>query len=117
MLRRNLRNQNIGYKVSGKTLLRRAIDQSKIFGVMPALDGEVAIAFSEDLMAPAREVYAFQKDHKDSIGILGGIFEGRFMTKEEMLSIAMIPSMQVLRGQFVNLINSPIQRFLVMQMI
>lgn len=30
-----------------------------------------------------------------------------------MTEIATIPSMQVLRGQFVNLINSPIQRFVV----
>ena len=35
------------------------------------------------------------------------------MMKEEMTNIAMIPPMEVLRAQFVNLINSPIQQFVV----
>ncbi len=33
------------------------------------------------------------------------------MTKSEIEGIALIPSVQTLRGMFVNVINSPIQRF------
>jgi len=85
---------------------------------MPALEGEVGIAYGKDLIAPAREVFAFQnkfKVGKDGKGggivILGGIFEGKYMTKEEMLGIALIPPLSILRGMFVNVINSPIQGF------
>ncbi len=112
-LRRKLREQNVGYKVAKKTLVKRALDTLKIEGEMPAMEGEMAIAYSEDLIAPAREVYSFQKEHKDHVKILGGIFDGKYFNQAEMLSIATIPSIQVLRGQFVNLINSPIQRFAV----
>jgi ribosomal protein L10 len=35
------------------------------------------------------------------------------MNAEEMLGVATIPPLQTLRGMFVNLINSPIQRFAV----
>ena len=35
------------------------------------------------------------------------------MNREKMLSIAQIPAPQILRGQFVNLINSPIQSFVI----
>ncbi len=77
------------------------------------MPGQIAIAYSDDLLAPAREVFAFQKGHKDNISIVGGVFDGKFMDATAMMSIATIPPLQTLRGMFVNLINSPIQRFAV----
>jgi len=112
-LRKNLRNEGVGYTVAKKTLIKKVLVESKTEGDIPSLDGELAVAYGKDLIAPARGVYEFQKDHKDSMAILGGIFEGRYMNKEEMMDIATIPSTPVLYGQFVNLINSPIQRFAV----
>ena len=109
-LRRSLREQGVGYKVAKKTLIKRALSTVKAEGEMPELGGEVAIAFGKDELAPAREVYNFVKTHKDSVQILGGVFEGKYLNKEAMLAIAMIPPLQTLRGMFVNLINSPIQR-------
>lgn len=109
-LRRSLRDQGVNYKVSRKTLLKRAL-KGKAVGEIPELDGEVAIAYSKDQTASAREIYNFQKTHKGILNILGGIFEGKFLGKEKMMEIAMIPSREVLYAQFVNLINSPIQRF------
>jgi len=109
-LRRSLREQGVGYKVAKKTLIKSALSTVKAEGEMPELGGEVAIAFGKDELAPAREVYNFVKTHKDSVQILGGVFEGKYLNKEAMLAIAMIPPLQTLRGMFVNLINSPIQR-------
>jgi len=113
MLRRSLREQGVSYKVAKKTLIKRALGTVKAEGELPELDGEVAIVYGQDELAPAREVYSFQKSHKDSIAILGGVFEGKYLNKEAMLSIAMIPPLQTLRGMFVNLINSPIQRVVI----
>lgn len=113
VLRRKLRAEKVGYFVAKKTLAKLAINDLKAKGEMPELPGEIAIAYSDDLIAPAREVYAFQKAprEKGTVAIVGGIFDGEFKTQAEMMSIATIPSLQVLRGMFVNLINSPIQRF------
>ncbi|HBB49570.1 TPA: 50S ribosomal protein L10 [Candidatus Nomurabacteria bacterium] len=122
VLRRELRDKEIGYKVSRKTLLVRAL-KGKAEGEIPELTGEVAIAYSpaevsakagsQDPTASAREIYSFQKTHKVLLNIIGGIFKGKFLGKEKMMEIAMIPSREVLYAQFVNLINSPIQRFAV----
>lgn len=111
-LRKDLRDKGVEYKVSRKTLLKRAF-AGKINGDMSNLNGEVAIAFGTDQLAPAREVNAFAKTHKGSLEILGGVFEGSFVDGIKMLEIANIPDRQVLYAQFVNLINSPIQRFAV----
>jgi ribosomal protein L10 len=64
-------------------------------------------------LAGARGVYSFLKDHKENISIVGGVFEGKYKNAVEMMSIATIPPIEVLRGMFVNLINSPIQRLVV----
>jgi len=108
-LRKKLRDAGVSYFVAKKTLTKRALSEEKIEGEIPELGGELAIAYGEDLIAPAREVYEFQKSHKDHVSILGGIFEKSYKNKEEMLEIASIPAPQVLRGMFVNVINSPIQ--------
>ncbi len=112
-LRRGLQKEGVGYVVAKKTLLKRALEVGKFTGEIPEMPGQVAIAYSSDLLAPAREVFNFQKGHKENIAILGGVFEGRYMNASEMMSIAIIPPLQTLRAMFVNLINSPIQRFAV----
>jgi len=108
-MRRKLRESQVGYLVAKKTLAKRAFDEAKIEGVMPTIVGETAMAYSADLVAPAREVFVFQKKFKDNLSIVGGIFDGKYMSKEEMMAVALIPSQQTLYAQFVNVINSPIQ--------
>ena len=108
-LRRKLQGEGIGYTVAKKTLIKRAIDERKLEGEVPPLDGEIAIAYGSDPLATSREVFSFQKENKENISIVGGIFEGKLTDQKTMLSIATIPSRQVLYGQFVNLINSPLQ--------
>lgn len=112
-LRRQLRAAGVGYKVGKKTLLKRVLATHGYTGTLPELSGEIAIAYSTDALAPAREVYEFQKAHKDVITLVGGIFEGSYKSKEEIMTIATIPGLQTLRGMFVNIINSPIQRFVI----
>jgi len=112
-LRDALAAADAGFKVVKKSLLKRALASAGITGDMPALDGEMAVAFSKDLTAPAREVFNFSKKFADKIQMVGGVFEGKFMDKAEITVIASIPGTQALRGMFVNVINSPIQGMVV----
>jgi len=111
-LRRDLRAQGVGYTVAKKTLVRKALtDGKKLGGTMPELTGEVAIAYTTgDVLAPAREVYAFEKKHEGKLSILGAIFESAYIGRDATLNLATIPSRQQLLGMFVNIINSAIQR-------
>lgn len=109
-LRRNLQKDGIGYVVSKKTLLKRSLDKKGIAGDLPELSGQIAMAYGTDLLAPAREVYAFAKTHKDNISIVGGVFEGKYMDKAEMEKVATIPSREVLLSQIAYLLKSPMQR-------
>lgn len=110
-MRSALRENDVTYYVAKKTLITRALEEKTYEGERPAFDGELALAWGQDMVAPAREVHEFAKKAKDKVSILGGIFEGRYMSAEEMTEIASIPSQQTLHAQFVNIINSPIQGF------
>ncbi|MCX6712374.1 MAG: 50S ribosomal protein L10 [Candidatus Vogelbacteria bacterium] len=115
-LRRNLRAKGIGYYVAKKTLIKRAFAGSPITGTLPELDGEVAVAYlpddsqaGGDELSAVKEIYDFHKKNTEVLKIIGGVFGGAYAEAEKMLALAKIPSREVLLGQFVNVINSPIQ--------
>ncbi len=110
-MRRGLRGQGVGYTVAKKSLIKRGLGKAE--GEMPEFRGEVAIAYGADELAPARELAVFVKKYPEQLAFAGGVFGGRFVGAEEMKSIAAIPPLQTLRGMFVNIINSPIQRMAV----
>ena len=108
-MRKALRDKGVGYFVAKKTLVYRALKEGSFGGVRPALAGEVAVAYAADATVPAQSVRDFEKLYKQQVSILGGVFAGMYKTKEEMTEIASIPALPILRGMFVNVINSPIQ--------
>ncbi|MCR4334537.1 MAG: 50S ribosomal protein L10 [Patescibacteria group bacterium] len=108
-IRRKLKSEEIGFFVAKKTLIKRAFDANKPDGIMPELDGELGLAYGKDLISPAREIHEFTKKYKNSLAILGGVFDGKYLTQSEMMDIALIPPLKILQGMFVNIINSPIQ--------
>jgi large subunit ribosomal protein L10 len=110
-IRAAFRAQGVGYTVIKKTLLGRALDAQKITGTMPVLEGEIAVAYGEDELAPARELAVFVKKYPELLSFAGGVFGGAYVDKAGIISIASIPGMETLRAQFVQLINSPRQRF------
>ncbi len=112
-MRRALRSAKVKYFVAKKNLINLSAGKTGLEGSMPELPGEIALAWGDDVIAPAREVYEFQKKNPDNLKIVGGVFEGKFMNQSEMMEIASIPALPVLHGKFVNIINSPIQRFVI----
>ena len=116
-LRRELQKEGVKYRVAKKTLVKRALATAG-FGEASDLKGEVAIAADvsggTDGTLAARLVHAFAKTlGGEKLSILGGIFEGRLLSEGEMREVATIPPVPVLRGMFVNVINAPIQRLVV----
>ena len=109
-MRKALRENGVGYYVAKKTLIKRALVAAQYPGEMPEMPGEIAIAWSkEDLTLAPRDIYEMGKKHKGALTIVGGVWEGALASAVHMNAIATIPPVPVLRGMFVNVINSPIQ--------
>ncbi|MDB5264879.1 MAG: rplJ [Parcubacteria group bacterium] len=113
-MRRTLREQGIGYYVAKKTLLSRVLASKGYTGSEPSLPGEIAMVWSNaDATLAASQIYEHGKKHKGALSIMGGVFEGAFADAAKMNAIATIPPVPVLRGMFVNVLNSPIQSFVI----
>lgn len=107
-MRRELQAAGVEYYVAKKTLLKRVFGDA-FTGTYPEMEGEIAIGYSADQIAPAQNLKTFAKKYKDRITMVAGVFEGSFQDQAQIEEIASIPSMLELRGMFVNVINSPIQ--------
>jgi large subunit ribosomal protein L10 len=112
-LRKTLRDAGVTYRVAKKTLVKKAFGEASLEGVMPPVEGELALAWSDDQLAPARELRKFEKELQGAVAIKGGVFEGAFKSQSEMVAIAEIPSREVLLSMLANLLNSPVQRLAV----
>lgn len=112
-LRKVLRGSGAGVIVAKKTLTKKALNEGGFSGTLPELPGELGFVYGTDPIEGARGVYSFQKKLDKKIQIIGGVFEGKFMSQAEMLTVAQIPGLKTLQAQFVNLVNSPIQRLVI----
>ncbi len=113
-MRKELKENGVGYLVAKKTLVKRVLATMGYTGDLPDMAGELALAWSnDDATAAARGIYETGKKHKDALAIRGGVFEGRYLDASSMVAIATIPPVPVLRGMFLNVINSPIQGFVI----
>ena len=114
-MRRSLRAEGVKYTVAKKTLIGRALSALGHKHEEVPMEGEIALAYnmgeSNDSTAPARLVHGFGEKLKGKLSIVGGLFENVLKDAAAMKVIATIPSMDVLRGMFANIINSPRQRF------
>lgn len=109
-MRNDLKAKGVRYFVTKKTLIRRALMERGYTGDIPELPGEVALAWTTgDVLAPARDVFEHSKKFKGGLTLLGGVFEDAYADADKMKALATIPPLPVLRGMFVNVINSPIQ--------
>lgn len=112
-LRKQLKAEKNEYLVAKKTLIGLALAESEIKDVdAKNLDGKVAIVFGyEDEVSPAKVVDNFRKEHEGKIDFVGGILENRFISAEEVNSLAKLPSKQEMYAKIVGSLNAPISGF------
>ena len=72
-VRKKLRSMGVGYMVAKKRLIKRVLSGMSLEGTLPELPGELAVAYGEDVIAPAKSVAEFKKKFKDALSSVGGI--------------------------------------------
>ena len=104
-------DEDVGYFVAKKTLIRKAFADSSFGGALPDMEGEVALAYGDDILAPARVMGEQSKVLDERLVIVGGVFEKVLVSQEKMQSIAAIPPLETLYAQFLTVIRAPVQGF------
>lgn len=111
LLRKNLREAGVEYKVYKNTLVTIAAKELGLEGIVEYLEGPVSIAFGyEDVTVAARVLNDFAKDHK-KLELKAGIVEGVVYDTDKIKQLATIPSKEVLIAKLLGSIKSPIASF------
>lgn len=110
-LRKQLREAGVDYKVYKNTFVRRATALTDMTSLDEALAGPTAVSFSnEDVIAPAKILYNFAKDH-EALQIKAGVIEGKPASVEEIETIAKLPTREELLSMLANVLQAPIRNF------
>jgi large subunit ribosomal protein L10 len=108
-LRKQLHLQGIEYKVVKNTLAHFAAEKAGIKGLDQFLVGPLAIALSyEDAVKPAKILVDASKVQNAVLKIKGGIMGSKVLTPADVMSLASIPSREVLIAQLLGRLQSPI---------
>lgn len=105
-LRKQLREAGVEYRVIKNTLIKRAANQVGIDGLDDVLEGTTAIAIGSDATSAARVINDFiEKTKSKTFKIKKGYYEGKAISKEEVIALAKIPSIEVLYSQLACALN------------
>lgn len=108
-LRKELRDNNIDYKVYKNTLAKRAVEEVGLGELSETLVGPTALAFGkDDVVAPAKIIHEFSKKH-DALEIKGGVIEGRVATLEQIKELSTLPDYDGLVSMLLSVLQAPIR--------
>ena len=107
-IRRALRKQNVSYRVVKNRLMRIAAQDSPAAAALtPLLIGPTAIAFGEDETATAKAVLDATRPYR-IVKITGAVLRSRSIGPDGVMTLAALPSREVLLGEAVGAIVAPL---------
>jgi len=110
-LRVRLNEAGARFRVVKNTLTLLALDKAGTDSLKDVLDGPTAFTFvtaeGGDVALAAKALAQFKREH-DLLDFKGGVMDGEVLTAEQIGEIARLPAKEVLHGQLVGMIASPI---------
>ena len=113
-LRKSLRKINAPFRVIKKRLLKRVLEKQNIDFEYGKEEGQAGVVFSpKDMLETSGIVYGFAKS-RETFAIVGGVDgeAGKFVPAADVIRLGGLPSKEVLLGQLVGMLASPIRSFL-----
>lgn len=107
-LRSKLRDADASFRVVKNRLTKLAADQVGEARLAELLQGPTALTFVRgDTAQAAKAITTFNKEH-DVLTYKGGFMEATSLDETAFKSIALLPSRDVLNGQFAGIVASPL---------
>jgi large subunit ribosomal protein L10 len=109
-LRGKLRDSDATFRVVKNTLTERAADAADAEALKSILEGPTALTFVRgDAAGAAKAIADFQKaTGGELLPFKGGLMEGNAVDAAQITAISKLPSREVLYGQLVGLVASPL---------
>ncbi|MBQ9228846.1 MAG: 50S ribosomal protein L10 [Eubacterium sp.] len=110
-LRKELREAGVVYTVVKNSILQRAAENAGLELEGSVLEGTTAVATSEeDYVAAARILNTYAERH-DNFNIKTGYLDGAIIDNAKIISLAKLPSREILLATVCNAFNAPISAF------
>ena len=107
-LRRAIRGADAAMKVYKNTLVHLALEQTDGPDMDAVLSGPSAFVFTgEDPVASAKVIRDFAKDN-EVLEIKGGMMGGEFLSVEQVIAVASLPSREELIAKLLGTISNPL---------
>jgi large subunit ribosomal protein L10 len=110
-LRTRLTEAGARFRVVKNTLTERAADQAGAGSLKEVLEGPTAFTFvlaeGGDVALAAKALATFRREH-NVVAFKGGLMNGETLTIEQLEALSRLPARDVLHGQLVAMIASPI---------
>jgi large subunit ribosomal protein L10 len=107
-VRTRLRDADARFRVVKNTLTERAADEAGAEGLKELLEGPTALTFVRGDVAVAAKAIATFNRETELLTFKGGLLDGDTLTPDQIQSIARLPAREVLYGQLVGVVASPI---------
>ncbi|MBT4082854.1 MAG: 50S ribosomal protein L10 [Alphaproteobacteria bacterium] len=105
-LRNQMRAAGANFKVTKNRLTRLALADTPYAGLADMFTGPTAIAFSEDVVAPAKVAVDYAKKNEKLV-VVGGAMGENVLDVAGVKALASLPSLDELRGKIVGLLQAP----------
>ncbi|XP_035909956.1 39S ribosomal protein L10, mitochondrial [Anopheles stephensi] len=99
-----LHRHNVSVKVYGKSIMRKAVADTRFEAIMPLFEAKTAILFSPEA-AKIKQVLSVLKKTPQLV-LMGGIVEGKLLSKNEFTAYATMPDITTVRAQFAAVLDS-----------
>ncbi len=107
-LRVKLRETDASFRVVKNTLTERAADKAEAEGLKELLKGPTALTFVRGDVAAAAKAVADAQKTTQLLEFKGGLMNGQPVDAAQITAISKLPSREVLYGQLVGVVASPI---------
>ncbi len=110
-LRKELREAGVEYSVIKNSIISRAVEGTNLEGLNSVLEGNTAIAISnEDYTAAARILCKYADSH-ENFKVKAGFLDGEVVDVATVDSLAKLPSKEILLATVLSAFQAPIAAF------
>jgi large subunit ribosomal protein L10 len=107
-LRTKLRAADATFRVVKNSLTERAADKAGAEALKATLDGPTALTFVRGDAAAAAKALSDAQRTTEVLAFKGGLMNGTVLTPDDIKAISRLPAREVLYGQLVGIVASPI---------
>lgn len=110
-LRDKLHAAGCHMRVVPKRLLKLAMQNAKLEFDPTTEEGQVAVAWGNDPVAPAKVLHDFVKTQKENMRLIAGSLEGETLSLDRVKALATLPSRDQMLGQLLSVLAGPARGF------